>query len=135
MKTIDESNLMEHPTGLIVQFQDENINRDSFARMTFRLDIFCSIPILVFEFADPSQILFLPVRFWQNSELNNTEPWTITIQIQGHDCHLRHERMFGLTPIQLAKIQLCKKEQEALNPGQLDAIEDYIYSDFIGMLN
>ena len=134
MKTIDESNLIEHSTGLVVQFLDDDITRDSFARMNFRLDIFCSIPILVFEFAQQSKILFLPVRFWDHSELTPTEPLTINIQIQGENCHLRYERMFALTPIQIAKMQQGRKEQVSLNAGQLDAIEDFIYSDFIRML-
>ena len=130
MKTIDESNMIEHETGLIIQFLDEEMKRDSFARMRFSLDIFCSVPILIFEFEGSSETLYLPVRFWENSELTNIEPWTITIQIHGEDCHLRYERMFSLTPVQNAKMQLCRKEQLSLCAGQLDAIEDFIYSDF-----
>jgi len=134
MKTIDESNLIEHSTGLVVQFLDEEITRDQFARMTFKLETFCSVPILIFEFPEQSKTLILPVRFWNNSDMTNAGSLTITIQIHGQDCHLRHERMFALTSIQAAKMQLCRKEQKTLQPGQLDVLEDYIYSDFIGLL-
>ena len=134
MKTINESNLIEHSSGLVVQFLDEEITRDSFARMTFKLDTFCSIPVLIFEFPEQSKRLILPVRFWQKSEMTFADSLTITIQIHGQDCHLRHERMFALTSIQAGKMQLCRKEQETLKPGQLDVLEDYIYSDFIGLL-
>lgn len=134
MKTIDESNIIEEQEGLVVNLLDNDIDRDSFARMTFRMDIFCSIPIFVFEFSTSEQTLILPVRFWESSKLIRSGQLKIRVQIFNRDRKIRHEREFLLTPIQAAKIQIARIEQNNLKPGQLDAIEDYIYSDFIGIM-
>ncbi|REA58179.1 hypothetical protein DSL64_21465 [Dyadobacter luteus] len=134
MKMIHESNVIEHETGLIIQFQDNDIDRISFSRMTFRLDIFCSMPILIFGFQTQSQPLIFPIRFVSESAILYSVPVNITLQIQGQDSHLRYERMFDLSPIQSEEMKICIREQADLTPGQLDVIEDYIYSDYIGML-
>jgi len=134
MKTIDECSIIEDETGFTVQFLDNDIDRESFCRMIFRLETFCSVPVLIFEFQKQKQKFILPVRFRPDCRTTHAGSLTITLQIHGQDCRLRHERMFELTPLQTGKMHLCSNEQAELTPGQLEVIEDYIYSDFIGIL-
>jgi len=105
----------------------ENLNR-----INFELHTMCDVPILTFKFRQPEDVIVVPVNFravaaWPKNEL--------VIILQLFDLTqdtLFAEKEFTINSDDTETILTAKSEQQKMKKRQIDAIADFIHSDYIG---
>jgi hypothetical protein len=99
----------------------------------FELHTMCDVPILTFKFRKPGEVVVVPVNFrtvatWPKAK-------KLTIRLQQFDLRkdlLMYEKTFILNEEDTTTIQQARWEQQKMKKRQIDAIADFIYSDYIG---
>ena len=99
----------------------------------FELHTMCDVPILTFKFDKPDDIILAPVNFRSIAAWPKTKALTIHFQIfdLGKDV-VFYEKEITLSEDDTETILHARIQQKRMYKRQIDAIIDFVYSDYIG---
>lgn len=99
----------------------------------FELRSLCDIPIMIFKLNPSCEILAVPVNFRKIEIWPVTQKLQLLLQFFDPEAHLIFfEKQIQLTREDTQAIVENSSEQTKMKPKQVDAIADFIYSDYIG---
>ena len=99
----------------------------------FELHTMCDVPILTFKFDKPDDIILAPVNFRSIAAWPKTKALTIHFQIfdLGKDV-VFYEKEITINEDDTETILHARIQQKKMYKRQIDAIIDFVYSDYIG---
>ncbi|GLU51224.1 hypothetical protein [Dyadobacter frigoris] len=103
------------------------------ADVSFEVRSLCDIPILIFKLSQPGQVLAVPVNFRKIGIWPDMEKLPIHLQLFDLDAdQVCFEKEIILSRQDTEAVLENRFEQKKMKSKQIDAIVDFIYSDYIG---
>ncbi|MBE9462674.1 hypothetical protein ACFP1I_09445 [Dyadobacter subterraneus] len=99
----------------------------------FELRSLCDIPILIFKLSHGGEVIAVPVHFKKISTWPDLQ--TLPLHLQFFDLNeevVFFEKQILLSRQETASITENRSEQLKMKSRQIDAIADFIYSDYVG---
>ena len=99
----------------------------------FELRSLCDIPIMIFKLNPSCEILAVPVNFRKTGVWPQVQKLSLYLQFYDQEAGLIFfEKQILLSKDDTEAIVEHSSEQIKMKPKQIDAIVDFIYSDYIG---
>ncbi|TDE14735.1 hypothetical protein [Dyadobacter psychrotolerans] len=116
----------------VFQSEDQNLAY-TLSKVHFELNSLCDIPILTFRYQQPSQPLVIPLDFSVLPFWSQQIPLKIELQLlDTHTESLFSQHALTLAADQTQTLLNLRTKQRNMDGAQIDAIIDFINSDYIG---
>ncbi|MCF2442395.1 hypothetical protein L0657_00405 [Dyadobacter sp. CY345] len=132
MISIETIKIIPNKENIIVRVCTNSSEEVSFNNFRFELHTMCDVPILAFKFDKPEDIILAPINFrslaaWPKAAL-------LRIHFQIFDLHndvISYDRELELSEDDSVVILFSKLQQKNMYKRQIEAIIDFVKSDYI----
>ena len=124
MKTSEEKRIIVDSRGFLVKINGDDIVETALEKVIFTLEIICNVPIFIFQFPKPNQILMIPVELTKESFFGNFKQLRITFELAGKTTDYSKEILMSETDSN--KIKHCLTNlPKRINIGRAE-VEEYV---------
>ena len=126
MKTSEEKKITVTSEGFVVKIREAEMEKNIFNKVFFSLEIICGIPILIFQFPAPYNIVMLPVELTGMQQFSDTSHLKVRLELTCNFTKMVKELV--LSEDHSNRIKQCRKElPQHITKRKARAVEDYSF--------
>ena len=132
MNNIEIIKLIPNKENVIVRVCTKSTEEISFNNFRFELHTMCDVPILTFKFDKPEDIILAPINFRTLAAWPKSKTLSIHFQIFNLDKDtISYDREITLCEDDTELISFARLQQKNMYKRQIDAIIDFVKSDYV----
>lgn len=123
MKASEEKRIIVDSRGFLVRINGDDIAETALEKVILTLEIICNVPIFIFQFPKPNQILMIPVELTRESFFGNFKQLRIILELTGKTTEYIKELLMSETDSN--KIKHCLKNlPKRIHIGRVEVPEN-----------
>ena len=132
MNNIEIIKLIPNKENVIVRVCTKSTEEISFNNFRFELHTMCDVPILTYKFDKPEDIILAPINFRTLASWPKSKALSIHFQIFNlNKDTISYAREITLCEDDTELISFARLQQKNMYKRQIDAIIDFVKSDYV----